>query len=69
MSIGSAHVKSPFRVRRRFAVHCGPGFLVSADQNEKLGVFGFKILAAVDGFSGCPIHWEVNISPCSDIAL
>ncbi len=59
MTIGAAHSPRPFLGRRKFAVHCGPGFLVAADQNEKLTAFGFKFLAAIDGFSACPLYWTV----------
>ena len=34
-----------------------------ADQNEKVGMFGFKILCVIDGFSRYPIHWEVTEHP------
>ena len=30
------------------------------DQNEKIDIFGFKILCIIDGFSRMPIYWKVS---------
>ena len=46
--------------RRQFYATEGPDFIWCMDQNEKLGRYGFKLLAAIDGFSRKPIHWEVR---------
>ena len=40
----------------------GPLDNVHADQNEKLGKWGFKILAAVDGYTCCPLGWQLTSS-------
>ena len=46
--------------RRRYYQTGGPDFIWVMDQNEKVGMFGFKILCVVDGFSRYPIHWKVR---------
>jgi hypothetical protein len=51
----------PIKVKRRgyYATHGRNGMWI-LDQNEKLGIFGFKILACIDGFSRYPIWWKVT---------
>ena len=49
--------------RRKYYQTGGPDYIWAMDQNEKVGMFGFKILCAVDGFSRYPIHWEVRLAP------
>ena len=52
----------PIKVKRRgyYATHGRNGMWI-LDQNEKIGIFGFKILACIDGFSRYPIWWKVNL--------
>ena len=49
--------------RRKYYQTGGPDYIWAMDKNEKVGMFGFKILCAVDGFSRYPIHWEVRLAP------
>ena len=48
--------------RRKYYQTGGPDNIWAMDQNEKVGMFGFKILCAVDGFSRYPVHWEVRLA-------
>lgn len=34
--------------------------LCADPQNEKIGMFGFKILCVMDGFSRYPVSWKVS---------
>lgn len=47
------------RPRRLWYEAMGVDGVWSFDQNEKLTMYGFKILAAIDGFSRYPIHFQV----------
>jgi len=50
----------PVRLKRRpFYASRGPDFVWCLDQNEKLGKYGFKFLAAICGFSRFPVHFEM----------
>jgi hypothetical protein len=48
--------------RRRFYEGMGPGFVSHHDQNEHAGLYGFKLLASIEGYSRCPLYWEVVTS-------
>ena len=58
-----AHRAAPRRLKRR-AWYEGVGsfFAAHLDQNEHVGFGGIKYLAAIDGKSRCPLHWEIVTS-------
>lgn len=53
----------PRRIRRRLYYNgVYPWFAVHLDQNEKIGKYGFKFFAAIEGYTRCPLHWKLVTS-------